>query len=100
MIYRFHYMALADNRQRYLPLPDDRLAPRGQPLAYPEAVLLVNPVEPELKGEVPRISSLTRNSSTTLYIYIYIYIYMPRQFLGVISIFGSQYLKVTLHEFS
>ncbi|XP_062164113.1 probable rhamnogalacturonate lyase B [Alnus glutinosa] len=49
---KFHYMALADNRQRYLPLPDDRLPPRGQPLAYPEAVLLVNPVEPELKGEV------------------------------------------------
>ncbi|KAL5777443.1 hypothetical protein ACOSP7_010369 [Xanthoceras sorbifolium] len=49
---KFHYMAVADNRQRYMPLPDDRLPPRGQPLAYPEAVLLVNPVEPELKGEV------------------------------------------------
>ena len=45
-------MAMADNRQRYMPLPDDRLPPRGQPLAYPEAVLLVNPIEPELKGEV------------------------------------------------
>ncbi|KAG8654871.1 hypothetical protein MANES_05G188300v8 [Manihot esculenta] len=49
---RFHYMAVADNRQRYMPLPDDRLPPRGQALAYPEAVLLVNPVEPDLKGEV------------------------------------------------
>ena len=49
---RFHYMAVADNRQRYMPLPDDRLPSRGQALAYPEAVLLVNPVEPELKGEV------------------------------------------------
>ncbi|KAM5575238.1 hypothetical protein ABKV19_014265 [Rosa sericea] len=49
---RFHYMAMADNRQRYMPLPDDRLPPRGQPLAYPEAVLLVNPIEPDLKGEV------------------------------------------------
>ncbi|XP_075088803.1 uncharacterized protein LOC107831685 [Nicotiana tabacum] len=49
---KFHYMAMADNRQRYMPLPDDRLPDRGQPLAYPEAVLLVNPVEPELKGEV------------------------------------------------
>ncbi|KAM1023390.1 hypothetical protein TB2_044139 [Malus domestica] len=48
----FHYMAMADNRQRYMPLPDDRLPPRGQALAYPEAVLLVNPVEPEFKGEV------------------------------------------------
>lgn len=45
-------MAMADNRQRYMPLPDDRLPPRGQPLAYPEAVLLTNPIEPELKGEV------------------------------------------------
>ncbi|KAL8494755.1 hypothetical protein ACS0TY_025558 [Phlomoides rotata] len=49
---KFHYMALADNRRRFMPLPDDRLPGRGQPLAYPEAVLLVNPVEPELKGEV------------------------------------------------
>ncbi|EEF35030.1 lyase, putative [Ricinus communis] len=49
---KFHYMAVADNRQRYMPLPEDRLPPRGKPLAYPEAVLLVNPVEPEFKGEV------------------------------------------------
>ncbi|CAI9116111.1 OLC1v1017179C1 [Oldenlandia corymbosa var. corymbosa] len=49
---KFHYMALSDDRQRYLPLPDDRLAPRGKELAYPEAVLLVDPVEPEFKGEV------------------------------------------------
>ncbi|CAH9078339.1 unnamed protein product [Cuscuta europaea] len=45
-------MAMADNRQRSMPLPDDRLPGRGQALAYPEAVLLVNPIEPELKGEV------------------------------------------------
>ena len=51
-IYRFHYMAVADNRQRYMPLPEDRSPERGQPLATPEAVLLVNPVEPEFKGEV------------------------------------------------
>ncbi|KAI3465171.1 hypothetical protein Pfo_021834 [Paulownia fortunei] len=49
---KFHYMAVADNRRRFMPLPDDRLPGRGQPLAYPEAVLLVNPVESELKGEV------------------------------------------------
>ncbi|KAJ4701498.1 Rhamnogalacturonate lyase family protein [Melia azedarach] len=49
---KFRYMAVADNRQRYMPLPDDRLPPRGQPLAYPEAVLLVNPVEPEFREEV------------------------------------------------
>jgi rhamnogalacturonan endolyase len=45
-------MAVADNRQRYMPLPDDRLPERGEPLATPEAVLLVNPMEPEFKGEV------------------------------------------------
>ncbi|KAI3806674.1 hypothetical protein L1987_22587 [Smallanthus sonchifolius] len=49
---KFHYMAMSDDRQRYMPLPDDRSPDRGKPLAYPEAVLLVNPVEPELKGEV------------------------------------------------
>ncbi|KAM7279465.1 hypothetical protein ACFE04_006599 [Oxalis oulophora] len=49
---KFQYMAMADDRQRYMPLPDDRLPPRGQALAYPEAVLLVNPVKPDLKGEV------------------------------------------------
>lgn len=45
-------MAMADNRQRYMPLPDDREPERGQALAYPEAVKLINPVEPEFKGEV------------------------------------------------
>ncbi|KAJ0026270.1 hypothetical protein Pint_08522 [Pistacia integerrima] len=48
----FHYMVIADDRQRYMPLPEDRSPERGQELAYPEAVLLVNPVEPEFKGEV------------------------------------------------
>lgn len=57
-------MAIADNRRRFMPLPDDRLPNRGQPLAYPEAVLLVNPVEPELKGEVsPSSLSLLGSAS-------------------------------------
>lgn len=47
--------------QRYMPLPDDRLPGRGQPLAYPEAVLLVDPVETEFKGEV-HISTLPKKS--------------------------------------
>ncbi|KAF5740130.1 rhamnogalacturonate lyase B [Tripterygium wilfordii] len=37
---RFHYMAIADNRQRSMPLPDDRVPPRGQALAYPEAMMI------------------------------------------------------------
>jgi hypothetical protein len=49
---RFQYMAIADNRQRLMPLPDDRLPGRCQALAYPEAVILVNPKLPELTGEV------------------------------------------------
>ncbi|CAG7900023.1 unnamed protein product, partial [Brassica rapa] len=49
---RFDYMAISDERQRYMPLPDDRIPPRGKPLAYPEAVQLLDPIEPEFKGEV------------------------------------------------
>ncbi|XP_074273393.1 uncharacterized protein LOC141597004 isoform X2 [Silene latifolia] len=48
----FNYMAMADERQRQMPLPDDRSSNRSQELAYPEAVLLTNPIEPEFKGEV------------------------------------------------
>ncbi|KAL1214218.1 hypothetical protein V5N11_034747 [Cardamine amara subsp. amara] len=49
---KFHYMAISDDRRRYMPLPVDRIPPRGKPLAYPEAVQLLNPMEPEFKGEV------------------------------------------------
>ncbi|XP_057773242.1 probable rhamnogalacturonate lyase B isoform X3 [Salvia miltiorrhiza] len=49
---KFRYMAMADNRRRYMPLPDDRLPGRGQALDYPEAVLLVDPIDPQFKGEV------------------------------------------------
>ncbi|XP_021832176.1 probable rhamnogalacturonate lyase B isoform X2 [Prunus avium] len=49
---KFQYMAIADNRQRYMPLPDDRSQERSKVLDVPEAVLLVNPIEPEFKGEV------------------------------------------------
>lgn len=52
LLFRFQYMAMADNRQRIMPSPDDRLQGRCQPLAYPEAVRLLNPTNPELKGEV------------------------------------------------
>ncbi|OAY54379.2 hypothetical protein MANES_03G066613v8 [Manihot esculenta] len=47
---KFHYMAISDDRQRVMPMPQDRTT--GQPLAYPEAVLLTNPVNPQQKGEV------------------------------------------------
>ncbi|GMP45676.1 hypothetical protein CsSME_00014123 [Camellia sinensis var. sinensis] len=41
---KFHYMAVSDDRQRFMPLPDDRMPGRGRALAYPEAVLLINPI--------------------------------------------------------
>lgn len=57
-------MAVADNRQRYMPSPDDRLPGRGEQLAYPEAVRLVDPIEPEFKGEV--LLSLTGFNATCI----------------------------------
>ncbi|XP_042445380.1 probable rhamnogalacturonate lyase B [Zingiber officinale] len=49
---KFHYMAIADNRQRIMPMPEDRMPPRGRQLAYQEAVLLLDPTNKDLKGEV------------------------------------------------
>jgi len=49
---RFRYMAISDDIQRYMPRAADRDPPRGVPLDYKEAVLLVDPVEPEFKGQV------------------------------------------------
>ncbi|KAK7386695.1 hypothetical protein VNO78_27030 [Psophocarpus tetragonolobus] len=47
---RFHYMAIADDRQRVMPTSEDRSI--GQRLDYDEAVLITNPSNPELQGEV------------------------------------------------
>ncbi|KAI4314447.1 hypothetical protein L6164_027355 [Bauhinia variegata] len=47
---KFQYMALSDTRQRNMPTMEDRS--RGQPLAYPEAVLLTDPSKAEFRGEV------------------------------------------------
>ncbi|OVA03491.1 Rhamnogalacturonate lyase [Macleaya cordata] len=47
---KFQYMAISDNRRRVMPMPEDRSS--GQKLDYPEAVLLTNPTNPILKGEV------------------------------------------------
>ncbi|KAI5436093.1 hypothetical protein KIW84_022513 [Lathyrus oleraceus] len=47
---RFNYMAISDTRQRKMPSMRDRKT--GQELAYPEAVQLKNPSNPEFKGEV------------------------------------------------
>lgn len=51
-------MAIADNRQRFMPDPEDRLPNRSRVLDYKEAVLLVDPLEPEFQGEVRNPHSL------------------------------------------
>lgn len=33
-------------------MPEDRMKGRGEKLAYPEAVMLTDPIDPEFKGEV------------------------------------------------
>ncbi|KAJ0984372.1 hypothetical protein J5N97_002728 [Dioscorea zingiberensis] len=48
----FRYMALSDYRQREMPLPEDRDRDRSIVLAYPEAVRIIRPIDPECKGEV------------------------------------------------
>ncbi|XP_038991462.1 probable rhamnogalacturonate lyase B [Hibiscus syriacus] len=47
---RFRFMALSDSRQRIMPSTYDRI--RSQTLAFKEAVVLTNPSDPQLKGEV------------------------------------------------
>ncbi|PWA88051.1 rhamnogalacturonate lyase family protein [Artemisia annua] len=46
----FRYMAVSDERQREMPSFEDRS--RGEPLDYPEAVLLTHPSDSLLRGEV------------------------------------------------
>ncbi|CAI9112365.1 OLC1v1012811C1 [Oldenlandia corymbosa var. corymbosa] len=47
---RFNYMAISDDKQRFMPTPED--FQRGKHLAYKEAVLLTNPSNTALKGQV------------------------------------------------
>ncbi|KAK4707675.1 hypothetical protein R3W88_028600 [Solanum pinnatisectum] len=46
----FNYMVVSDERQRVMPTDVDRN--KGKVLGYKEAVLLTNPTNPDLKGEV------------------------------------------------
>ncbi|KAL5556635.1 hypothetical protein UlMin_038871 [Ulmus minor] len=46
----FRLMAISDQRQRKMPTAHDRIT--GKPLAYPEAVLLTDPSDALLRGEV------------------------------------------------
>lgn len=49
---KFSYMAMADTKQRVMPFPEDRMPSFCEQLAYPEAVLLKSPKNPDLRGEV------------------------------------------------
>lgn len=46
----FHYMVISDDKQRIMPSESDRQV--GHKLDYQEAVLLTNPSNPRLRGEV------------------------------------------------
>lgn len=48
--FRFHYMVISDDKQRTMASQMDR--EEGQELDYPEAVLLTNSSNPQLRGEV------------------------------------------------
>ncbi|KAL9669009.1 hypothetical protein QQ045_006550 [Rhodiola kirilowii] len=47
---KFTYMALSDNRRRFMPTVQDRIT--GKKLAYKEAVLLTHAANPDLRGKV------------------------------------------------
>ncbi|KAB1200354.1 Rhamnogalacturonate lyase [Morella rubra] len=47
---KFRFMVISDDKQRIMPTAEDRK--KGETLAFPEAVLLTEPSDPELKGEV------------------------------------------------
>ncbi|KAH7366404.1 hypothetical protein KP509_18G076800 [Ceratopteris richardii] len=49
---RFCYMAISSDKQRLMPSPEDREPKNSQQLAYPEAVILTHPQNPEFQGEV------------------------------------------------
>ncbi|KAI5079956.1 hypothetical protein GOP47_0005435 [Adiantum capillus-veneris] len=49
---KFCYMAMADTKQRIMPSPEDLMPNNCEKLAYPEAVILKSPKNPNLRGEV------------------------------------------------
>lgn len=85
-----------------MPLPDDRLPERCQELDFPEAVLLVNPVETEFKGEVTPISRLFgflfflyKTACSQITINVFFLCLMKHQ-NGVRSIWASSKSKLVL----
>ncbi|KAJ6999440.1 hypothetical protein NC653_010215 [Populus alba x Populus x berolinensis] len=44
---KFHYMAITDEKQGIMLMPEDLLPDRGKQLIVPESVLLANPINPD-----------------------------------------------------
>ncbi|KAJ6935080.1 hypothetical protein NC652_010167 [Populus alba x Populus x berolinensis] len=44
---KFHYMAITDEKQVIMLMPEDLLPDRGKQLIVPESVLLANPINPD-----------------------------------------------------
>ena len=51
-------MAVSDNKQRFMPSPDDVLPSCCEKLAYPEAVKLKTPTNSCFQGEVGHIEMI------------------------------------------
>ncbi|KAL7244205.1 hypothetical protein ACSBR1_016440 [Camellia fascicularis] len=51
-------MAISDEKQKIMPMPEDILPDRSKQLIVPESVLLTNPINPDLKGEVNILSQM------------------------------------------
>ncbi|KAJ6367452.1 hypothetical protein OIU78_000081 [Salix suchowensis] len=48
----FHSTAITDEKQSIMPMSEDLLPERAKQLIVPESVLLVNPINTDLKGEI------------------------------------------------
>lgn len=62
-------MAIADDRQRFMPSPEDLMPDRSQQLAYPEAHLLTNPIDPAFLGEVRLLRNPYYSSTKEVFCY-------------------------------
>ena len=61
-------MAMADDRQRIMPMPEDLEPPRGYQLAFKEAVRIVNATNRAVTGEVRFLVRPFRFSDAMYYV--------------------------------
>jgi len=79
-------MAISDTRQRNMPSVRDRAS--GQPLAYPEAVLLTNSSEQQFKGEVTLLCLLFELTLFFFVIFVVYNVYGIDLFVVVLGLGG------------